>query len=155
MADLEVRVEGLQQLERNWLRLAEDLGPRRARTVANRPLREAIAPVTRAITSGTPVDQGGLQESIDTQVRIASRNELRQGTFTRDDVAVVRTGWFWRSRSLWFQALAVEYGTRFQSAQNVLRSALESRIRIVTNLLASRLGRNIERRAARLARTGR
>ena len=155
MADLTINVNGLQKLERDWLRLAEDLGPRRGRTVANRPLREAIAPVTRAIEANTPVDSGELRNSINTQVRIASRNELNQGTFTRNDVAIVRTGWFWRGRSLWFQSLAVEYGTRFQAAQSVLRNALESRIRIVTNLLASRLGRNIERRAARLARTGR
>ena len=135
MADLTFMANGFDQLERDWLQLAQDLGPRRARTVANIPIRNALRPVRAVIEANTPVDSGGLRDSINQNQRIATRAELRSGTFTRNDVAVGRVGWFWRGESLWFQALAVEYGTRFTQPQRVLRAALEDNVNVVVATL--------------------
>ena len=153
MADFTVQFDGFAKLERDWLRLAADLGPRRARTVVNAPIRNALRVVRSDIQANTPVDTGGLRQSIRQNTRIASRSELARGTFTRDDVAVGRVGWFWTGESLWFQALAVEYGTRQVAAQNVLRSALERNVDQVLRTLSNDLGQAIERRAAQFART--
>lgn len=155
MPQFDFRVEGLQKLERDWIRLANDLGPTRARTVANIPLRNALRPVEDEIRANTPVDTGGLSQSIATRARIPTRAEVSQGTLTRDDVAVARTGWFWRGTSLWFQALAIEYGTAQVAPQMVIRDALRNNVREVTDILARELGERIEQRARRLAQTGR
>lgn len=150
--ELTVQVEGLRELERAWLQLSNDLGPARARTTANIPLRNAMRPVLAAIQANTPEDTGELRASARINFGRATRGEVSRGTLTRNDVAVARAGWFWRGRSLWFRALAVEYGTRLRAPGNVLRSALESRINSTVNILAQELGRRIEQRAARLAR---
>lgn len=151
----QIRVDGLREVERDLLRLANDLGPRRARTVLNRPLRTAIQPVMDQIRATTPVDTGGLQQSIAVRVGGPSRAELRGDTLNRNDVAVARAGWFWRGGSLWFQATNVEYGNSQRAPGNILRGALESNQNRILSNLARSLGQAIEQRAARYARTGR
>ena len=157
MADFSVRVEGLQQLERNWLRLSRDVGVRSARNIANVPLRNALRDqVEPIIRTNTPVDTGGLRDSIRTTLgRGPRRSEIASGTFDRNVVVRSLTGWHWQGTSLWFQALAVEYGTRYQVGQSVLRSALQTRTTGVVNQFAAEFGRRIEQRASRFARTGR
>jgi len=154
MAEFDFRVDGLRQLERNWLTLARDLGPQRARTVANQPLRRALQPVEDEIRRNTPVDSGGLQRSVRTNAGRARRSEVGRA-FTNNDVAVGRTGWFWQGRSLWFQALAVEYGTRHQAPLSILRNALSNNAQRAIQIFAREMGSRIERRASQLARTGR
>ena len=155
MPQLETRIEGLDQIERDWLRLSEDIGPRRARTIFNVPLRRAFAPVEADIRANTPVDTGGLMESIRTNAGGPRRAELRSGAFGPNDVVVVRSGWFWRGTSRWFQATNTEYGNSRQAPGNILRGALESNANRILQNLAQTLGEAIERRAARYARTGR
>ena len=152
---LTFNVRGVAELERAWLRLADDLGPRRARTVANIPIRRALAPVRNQIERETPIDTGELRDSINTNAGTARRTEQRSGTFGPNVVAVGRTGWFWRGRSLWFQALAVEYGTRYTEPRSVLRNALEQNVNNVLRIFANEFGPRIEQRAERFARTGR
>ena len=152
---LSFTVRGVAQLERDWLALADDLGPRRARSVANTPIRRALAPVRQQIETNTPVDTGTLRNSINTNAGSARRAELRSGVFGPNVVAVGRTGWFWRGTSLWFQALAVEYGTRTLQPQSVLRDALRNNVDEVLAIFAREMGTRIEQRAERLARTGR
>ena len=150
-----VRIEGLRQLERNWIRLSNELGPRRARSVANVPIRRALQPVRDQIQRDTPVDTGDLRDSVNLNSGAARRTEQRSGTFGPNVVAVGRTGWFWRGRSLWFQALAVEYGTRYTEPRSVLRNALEQNVNNVLRIFANEFGPRIEQRAERFARTGR
>ena len=155
--DFSVRVEGVRQLERNWLRLANDVGFRSARNIANVPLRNALRDqVEPVIRANTPVDRGELRDSINTPLgRGPRRQEIASGTFSRNVVVRAETGWFWRGRSLWFQSLAVEYGTRLQAPQNVLRNALQSRVTSVLNQFSREFGARLEARASRFARTGR
>lgn len=155
--DFTVRVEGLRQLERNWLRLGNDVGFRSARNLANVPLRNALRDqVEPVIRNNTPVDSGGLRESINTPLgRGPRRSEISSGTFNRNVVVRAETGWFWRGRSLWFQSLAVEFGTRFQAPQSVLRNALQSRVTSTINQFSTEFGSRLENRASQLGRTGR
>ncbi len=146
---------GFDQIENNLLRLAEDLGPRRARSVANIPIRNALRPVRAQIEARTPVDSGGLRNSISQNQRIANRRELASGVFDSNDIAVGRVGWFWTGESLWFQSLAVEYGSRQKAPLSVLRDALRDNHQEVLSILGRELGDRIERRAARFAATGR
>ena len=155
MPDFEVRIDGLAQIERDWLQLSNDIGPRNARRIFNTPLRRAFAPVEADIRADTPVETGGLRDSIRTNAGGPTRAELRGGSFGPNDVVVVRSGWFWRGTSRWFQATNIEYGNSRQAPQNVLRGALESNANRILQNLAQTLGEAIERRAARYARTGR
>ena len=155
--DFTVRVEGLRQLEENWLRLGNDIGLPRARNIANVPLRNALrSQVEPTIRANTPVDTGGLRESINTPLgRRVRRQEIASGTFNRNVVVRAETGWFWRGRSLWFQSLAVEFGTRAQAPQAVLRNALQANINSTLQQFSTEFGNRLEARARRYARTGR
>ena len=155
MTDLTIRTTGFDQLERDWLELAADLGPAKARTTLNRPMRQAIQLVANTIRANTPVDTGRLRDSVNTNAGRARRSELRTGAFSMNDVVVARAGWFWRGQSNWFQALAVEYGTRTQPAQMVLRNALRSNSTAMLQQLSTGIRQAIIRRTARFARTGR
>ena len=101
------------------------------------------------------MDTGRLRDSVNTNAGGPRRSELRSGAFGPNDVVVVRSGWFWRGTSLWFQATNTEYGNSRQAPTFVLRNALESNATRIINNLASSLGQAIERRAARYANTGR
>ena len=135
MADFSFDTRGFDLVERLWLELADDLGPQRARTVMNRPMREAANMIADDIRENTPVDSGGLQRSVATNAGRARRSELRSGVFDGNDVVVARAGWFWRGESMWFQALAVEYGTRQQPPRAVLRQALTRNCNAVIPIL--------------------
>lgn len=153
------RLEGFEGIEEAWLQLANDMTPRRARTAVNPALRRALRPVRDDIETNTPIESGTLRNSIHTITRQVSRSEQSRGTFPRDTVAVVRTGWFPNRTggysNVWFIGLAVEFGTRYQAPQSVLRNALRSNVNRSLNILSTELFRSIERRAERFARTGR
>lgn len=154
MPDLNIRVRGLRRLERNLLRLSNSVGFRSARNIANVPLRDALRQeVEPVIRANTPEDTGELRRSVETTLGRGPRaSEVSSGTFNRNTVARALTGWFWRGTSKWFQALAVEYGTRYQAAQNVLSNALLSRQRAVTLRFARLFGRRLTQVARRNAR---
>ena len=155
MTDLTVRTTGFAELEDNWLELAEDLGPAKARTTLNRPMRQAVEIVADEIRENTPVDSGGLRESVATNAGRARRAEVSSGVFDTNDVVVARAGWFWRGESRWFQALAVEYGTRTAPAQMILRDALMSNTQAMLNELSKGIEQAITKRTARFRNTGR
>ena len=155
MADFSVELRGFAQLERDWLQLAGDLGPAKARTTLNRPVRQAIEMAADEIRENTPVDSGDLQRSVRTNSGRANRKELRSGVFDPNDVVVARAGWFWRGESMWFQALAVEYGTSQQAPRMVLRDALRNNADAMLGTLRRGIREAIMRRVARFSRTGR
>lgn len=155
MAEFNVQLTGFAELERDWLALANDLGPARARTTLNRPVRQAIEIAADDIRENTPVDTGDLQRSVNTNSGRARRSELRSGVFDANDVVVARAGWFWRGESMWFQALAVEYGTSQQPPRMVLRDALRSNADAMLERLRTGIREAITRRVARFNRTGR
>ena len=155
MPNLTVRTNGFDQLEKDWLELAEDIGPAKARTTLNRPMRQAVEIVADDIRANTPIDSGGLRDSVNTNAGRARRAEVSSGVFDTNDVVVARAGWFWRGESRWFQALAVEYGTRTLPAQMVLRDALMSNTTEMLQTLSTGIREAITKRTARFRNTGR
>ena len=144
------QVQGLRELENNILELSEEYGPRGARSAFNIPMRDSFRVVEEQIRSTTPVDTGRLRELVRLQTGTANRFERADSP---DAVWAARAGWFWTSPSTYsFQALAVEYGTRFIPAQRTLRNALENNINAVLDQFSDRLAAGIERRATQLAR---
>ena len=143
-------VQGLRELERNILDLSNDYSPRQARSAFNIPMRNAFRIVEDQIRNNTPVDTGRLRELVRLMTGRTNRFE------TADDpnaVWAARAGWFWTSPASYsFQALAVEYGTRFQPGQRILRNALENNVQAVLSTFSQTLGEGIERRAMQLAR---
>lgn len=147
---VEFRVEGLRELERNILELAEEYTPQQARRTLNIPMRNAFRIVENQIRNRTPVDTGRLRELVRLESTRPNRFDLAENP---NYIWVARAGWFWTSPSTYsFQALAVEYGTRFRVGYRTLRNALENNVNPVLNAFSTELAANITRTATRLAR---
>lgn len=143
-----INVRGLTALNRNLQEISDDFGPQKARRILALPLRNALQIVGNQIAATTPQDTGRLAALTDTRARVPSRQDKRANP---DVVYVARTGWFWPTGDgTWFQALAVEFGTRYQQGDRTLRNALESNAQAVVDQFSSELGPRIERRANQL-----
>ena len=148
--DFDFRLEGLEQANRNINELAREFGPRRARQTFSVPLRRAFAIVEADIRANTPVDTGNLRDTTQLRAGVANRFERRRFP---DAVYAVRAGWFYPSpNTLTFQALAVEYGTRFQGGTAVLRTALANNVERSLQIFCNEIGDRIMRTARRLNR---
>ena len=125
-------------------------GPRAARQTLSVPMRRAFSFVREQIETDTPVDTGNLVSHTALWAGIANRDERR--TFP-DAVFAVRAGWRYPSPStLTFQGLAVEFGTRFQPPQRILRGALEDNVQLVLDVFMDEMRDRVEAAAIRLAR---
>ena len=148
--NIDFRLEGLTQANDNINRLAEEFGPRRARQTFNVPLRRAFAGVEADIRANTPVDTGSLRDT--TRIRAGAANRFERRRFP-DAVYAVRAGWFYASPStITFQALAVEFGTRFQPANSVLQTALANNAENAIDIFCREMETSIMRTARRLNR---
>ena len=147
-----VTIRGLRELENNLAALAAEYGPLNAISALRTPMRRSLRVVAEQIRANTPVDTGGLRDS--TAVHISRPNSrLRRSRFvSNNSVLVGRVGWFWRSRSLWYQALSVEYGNRVTEARPTIRPAVNLLFEEAINNFAPAVADNIERTATRLSR---
>ena len=151
---LNFRIEGLRELERNLLELANEYGPRNALSALRQPVRNSLRLIAADIEANTPVESGSLRESVGVSVRM--RRSKDQGPHVPEDAVLVgEVGWRWRNVSLWRRALAIEFGTRTQSAQSVLRDALGRSQGQILNDFSRDLGESIMRTARRLERRSR
>ena len=145
-----IRVEGLRDLERNLRALQKEYGGKAA-TQAMRPaLKAAIDPLKGDIAQDTPVDSGNLQAT--TKVAIGKPNKKMLATrhYNATTVIAGRVGWFWRSRSYWYQAIAMEFGTRGSPALNILRGTFDREHMGMLNRFKTALGPAIEKKAKSL-----
>lgn len=148
--EINVDVRGLKQTLANLQTLSNDFGPRKARTALSGPAKKAMAPVLAYVKVNVPKDTLGLSGSIKARGGPPTRLELRTNP---NSVYVYRVGYTWVTPGReYFQATAVEYGTRHQSAQPVLRTALSSNFRRIVNTFADELAPAIERRAIQLSK---
>ena len=153
MTVLRARIVGLEQLERNINDLAEEFGPRNARTAYNRALNEALTPIEDEIRNTTPVDTGDTQRLTRRRVRAPRRNEIRGPHINQNAVVVGEAGWFYRrGESSSHALLAIEYGTSRQSGRRVLRGAFGRRSPEALRVFSRTLGDSITRTATRLGR---
>ena len=148
--DLTLELLGADGFEENLIELSRLYGPRSARQTFNVPMRRAFSFVEEEIRAETPVDTGNLQDHTELRAGVANRFEMRQFP---DAVFAARAGWFYSSpNTLTFQALAVEFGTRYQPAQRVLRNALDDNINIVLDVFVDEMRESLDRTARRLHR---
>ena len=152
--EINFQVAGLMQLNQNLEALATQYGPRNAISALRPALRATLRPVADEIRRNTPVDTGTLQNSTNIRIGMATPAILRREHIDPNAIIVGRVGWFWRGdeRSLWRQALSIEYGNAVTPAQSVIRPALDTLASLAVNDFAPELARSIERTTTRLGR---
>lgn len=149
---MKIEVKGLKELERNLLALSDEFGPK-AGVQAMRPaMRAAVKPLESTIIATTPRDSGTLADSTKTKIGKPTKKMLRSVHFNEKQVLSARVGWTWKEVSLWNQSLAVEFGTRNQSQQAVLRNAFDQHRNQMLQDFGDALGPAIEKKAKALYR---
>ena len=121
-SDVTFEMKGLRELERNLLSLAEEYGPRNARTALNKPMKDAMSIVENQIRSNTPRDTGFLVGTVKQKAGKPRKTQLPE--LNNPNVVAFRSaGWIGGNFP---HMLAVEYGTRRNPEGNIIRSALEN-----------------------------
>lgn len=152
MVDIKMKIEGLRALEANLLALQKEYGGKAA-TQAMRPaMKAAMAPLVSNVAGSTPVDSGALSASTKMKIGKPSKKMLSSEHYNSTAIIYGQVGWFWSSRSLWYQALAVEYGTQDTPASYVLRNAFEGQETVIIGRFKDTLGPAIEKKATQLAK---
>jgi HK97 gp10 family phage protein len=152
MVEITYDIKGLKALERALLELSEEYGPKGAVQAMRPAVKAAMTPVQSTISSTTPKHTGALADSTKTRIGKPTKTMLKSEHFHSDTIIAGRTGWQWRGRSLWNQALAVEYGTREMSGSATLRSAFDAHTRQMITDFGKTLGPSIEKKARALAK---
>ncbi|MBQ2262716.1 MAG: hypothetical protein II336_15260 [Loktanella sp.] len=121
-----MEVKGFRELEKALLELSDEFGPK-AGVQAMRPaVRAAVRPIEATIAANTPQDFGSLANSTRARIGKPNRAMLRSDHFHSDMIIAARVGWTWSSkRSLWNQALAMEFGNTKVSGSSTLRNAFD------------------------------
>ena len=148
-------IKGGKELEQTLLDLAKEYGPRNIRNALNTPLKNALKPVEEQIRTNTPVDTGGLRNSVKSAVGRGKQARgfggksrgFKTGGPGSNVIAAARTGWM---KVNFRHAVAVEYGSRETPATRVIRDALKDNSDSILGDLFKRVGANIEKTVGRL-----
>jgi HK97 gp10 family phage protein len=153
--ELNGKVDGLKELEKNMRRLGREYSDPRFALKALRPaMRNAVKTLELNIRATTPVDTGTL--SLSTKTRVRQSNKQDKQTLGQDSVMVADVGWHWqKGQSLMKQALAIEYGNARSVAQPTLRPALAKNAQQIVDTFVTELRASIEKKAKQLARNSR
>ena len=111
-----------------------------------------MAPLVADVTQDTPVDSGALRDSVKIKIGKPTARMSSSAHYNSSTVIYGQVGWFWRSPSLWHEALAVEFGTQNVPARNVLRGIHDREAAGMLRRFQETLGPAIERKAAQLSR---
>ena len=155
MTDITFTVEGARFAEDALLQFAEDYGPRNALNTLRTAMRNAIRMLLLPVTVGTPVDTGGLRDSIFSATRVPNRYERSVSRqFTADTVVTAEVGWRWRANEpqVKHAALSTEFGTVNQSPRPVLGPALAQNAERIANDVITQIDNQIQARARRFSR---
>tara|TARA_R110002153_G_scaffold54271_3_gene151186 strand:- start:868 stop:1335 length:468 start_codon:yes stop_codon:yes gene_type:complete len=152
MASTKLRVKGLRELEAALSDLQKEFGGKAAPQAMRPAVKAAIDPLKSQVTQGTPVDSGGLKDSVAAKIGKPTKKMLRSDHYNQNTVIAGRVGWFWRGRSLWNQALAVEFGTDDMAAEHVLEGVFDRESGGMLKRFKDTLGPAIEKKARSLAK---
>lgn len=152
MVDLKIEIKGLKELEKNLLALQKEYGGKAAPQAMRPAMKAAVEPLKSTIQSNTPVDTGGLQASTKVKIGKPTNKMVNTEHYNSNTVIYGQVGWFWRKPSLWFQAIAVEYGNRNISGKRVLSNAIEGGSNGALQRFKNTLGPSIEKKAKSLAK---
>ena len=147
---INAKVKGLEGLEKALLGLSKEYDNPKYALQAMRPAMKAAGNVIAdEIEATTPVDEGDLKRS--TGIKIKKTNSKDKRSLGDDAVIHVEAGWMWPTdESLWFQSLAVEFGTSNTPAQPTLLPALERKSTTATDTFIEVLVPSIEKKAKSL-----
>tara|TARA_R110000787_G_scaffold2708_7_gene10488 strand:- start:866 stop:1348 length:483 start_codon:yes stop_codon:yes gene_type:complete len=151
--EIKGNITGLKDLEKALLALNKEYSGKAAAQALRPAIKAAVAPLETPIRNATPIDSGDLRDS--TKVKVGKPNKKMASSeyYTKDTVIYGQVGWFWKgSPSLWHQALAVEFGTRDNPAQSILRDTFDANSDEMLNKFKSTLGPAIEKKAKALAK---
>ncbi|WP_075216082.1 HK97-gp10 family putative phage morphogenesis protein [Mongoliimonas terrestris] len=140
MARVKVKVEGLRELER----ALKDLPKATGKNVLRRVLTEGGEPIARAARGKAPVEVGYLREGIDVGTKLTRR---QRGLHNRESPVEVFVG-----ASGDPAAHIQEFGNEDNPPQPFMRPAWDSQKMKALDLISVRLGVEIDKAAARLAR---
>lgn len=152
MVDLKIEIKGLKELERNLLALQKEYGGKAAPQALRPAMKAAVDPLKSVVQANTPVDDGDLQASTKVRIGKPTKKMLKTQHYNSDTIIFGQVGWFWRRPSLWFQAVAVEYGNMNIPAHRTLSNALEGGASGALQRFKNKLGPSIEKKAKSLAK---
>ncbi len=144
--DVTFKMTGLREMERNLLDLAEEFGPRNARTTLNAPMKSAMAIVEDDIRANTPVATGFLVGTVKQKSGKPRKTQLAE-LKNPNLVAFRSAGWLGAN---FHQMIAVEYGTRKNPEGRIIRGALEDNASQVLQTLREGWEASMAKTVARL-----
>ena len=147
----DIKVEGLKDLEKALRELGKEFGNPKYAVQAMRPAVKAAMNVEEKIEENTPIDSGGLKESVTTKIGKATKKIKKSNHFNDNTIIVGRSGYFWKKgESRWNQALAVEFGNEKTSASAPLRNAFDEEHAGMLQRFKDTLGPAIEKKGKSL-----
>lgn len=152
MANIKIEVKGLREMERALLALQKEYTGKAAVQAMRPAVKAAMAPLEAKVSEGTPKDKGTLRESVAVKVGKPTRRMLYSQHYNSTTILAGRVGWFWTGRSLWTQALAVEFGTRETPANHTLEKVFDNEVDGMLYRFKTTLGPAIEKKAKSLAK---
>jgi hypothetical protein len=150
--NIKMKMAGLKALEGSLRDLQKEYGGKAALQAMRPAMKAAIDPLKAPIQSNTPVDSGGLKESVKVKIGKPSNKMVKTEHYNKNTVIYGQVGWFWSKPSLWFQAVSVEYGNVNIPAHRPLSNALESGASRALQRFKDKLGPSIEKKAKSLAK---
>lgn len=152
MVDIKMDVKGMRELEGALIALQKEYGGKAA-TQAMRPaMKAAMAPLESDVAGGTPVESGGLKDSTKVKIGKPTKKMSASAHYNSTTIIYGQVGWYWSGKSLWSQALAVEFGTQNEPAKQVLRGVFDRENAAMLQRFKDTLGPSIEKKAKSLAK---
>jgi HK97 gp10 family phage protein len=146
-----MKVQGLKELEASLIALNKEYGGKSAPQAMRPAIKAAMAPLQSELASNTPVDTGALRDSASVKIGKPSKKMVSNSAhYNSTTIIAGRVGWFWRTDSLWYEALAVEFGTQNKAGQHPLKNLFDSNNQEMLNTFKRTLGPAIEKKAKQL-----
>ena len=167
------RVDGIQELKQVLEEINNDFGPKDAKTIMKRAVRESLKPALFMAKLLAPADTGGLRASLRIETRKPTKRDMRSkyihptdtviGTITTAPGPVLARTKFHNLHNTKSnikqvgipsdaRAVAMEFGTARVKAQPYLRPALETQSRAIVDDLADHLRTALNKYKARTIR---
>jgi len=148
MAEIGFHIEGLGQLEKNFLKLGSKVGAKLLRAGG----RKAMVPVLAAAKSGVWVDTGDLRESIVISVKKGKGKTAITFNVGPTKKKMTKKQGGKVLANVFVKSMAQEYGTPKKDGVPFLRPALSKNIQLVLNTFRVETAKAIEAEVRKLAK---
>jgi len=150
MPPKEIEMRGLRELEAALLDLQKEFGGKSGVQAMRPAITAAIKPLKQQVTQDTPVDSGGLRESVKQTVGAVTKDmsAFSRGQYKNTTIIAGRVGYF--GNKVYRRAISVEYGTIEIAAQHTLENVFDREARGMASRFGKSLGPAIEKKAKAL-----